>query len=157
MVCSCAMSPNGVWLCVWLQITFCSYVNKTTLFSFLRPLLRENSSFPKMFTEKQTRWPNDKTIFLLNSVIAKDHDLSVVSGSIICLSAEANNWSRLTTDKSRYFAHHCRIIVNLFTESSNGGEKWIMYKLDKAAKSNIDWLGNTRDIIMHCTEWHSNF
>ena len=137
------MSPNGVWLCVWLQITFCSYVNKTTLFSFLRPLLRENGSFPKMFIEKQTRWPNDKTILLLNSVITKDHDLSVVSGSIICLSAE-----KVTTEKSRYkiyFAHHRRIIDNLFTESSNGGEKWIMYKLDKATKSNIDWLGNTRD------------
>ena len=52
----------------------------------------------------------------------------------------------LTTDKSRYFAHPCRIIVNSLTESSNGDEKWIMYKLDKAAKSNIDWLGNTRDI-----------
>ena len=32
MVCSCAMSPN----CVWLQITFCFCVNETTLFSFLQ-------------------------------------------------------------------------------------------------------------------------
>ena len=30
-------------------------IYKTTLFSFLRPLLRENGSFPKMFIEKQTR------------------------------------------------------------------------------------------------------
>ena len=145
MVCSCTMSFN----CFWLQILFCSCVNETTLFSFLRLLLHENGRllcFLKIFLKKQTQWSNDKTILLLNSVIAKDHDLSVVSGSIICLSAEANNWSRLTTDKSRYFAHHRRIIVNLFIESSNGGEKWIMYKLDKAAKSNIDWLGNTRDI-----------
>ena len=32
MVCSCAMSPN----CVWLQITFCFCINETTLFSFLQ-------------------------------------------------------------------------------------------------------------------------
>ena len=48
MVCSCAMSSNYAWL-VWLQIIFCSCENETTLFSFLRSLLRENGSFPNIF------------------------------------------------------------------------------------------------------------
>ena len=45
MVCSCAMSSN----CVWLQTIFC----------FLRSLLRENGSFPKIFIKKAnsvTEW-----------------------------------------------------------------------------------------------------
>ena len=61
MVCSWAMSFN----CFWLQILFCSCVNETTLFPFLRSLLRENGGslrFPKVFLKKQTRWSNDKTI-----------------------------------------------------------------------------------------------
>ena len=41
------MSSN----CVWLQIIFC----------FLRSLLRENGSFPKIFIKKQTRWLNDNS------------------------------------------------------------------------------------------------
>ena len=61
MVCSCAMLSN----CVWLQIIFCSCVNDTALFSFLRSLLRENGRshrFQKIFLKKQTRRSNDKTI-----------------------------------------------------------------------------------------------
>ena len=65
MVCSCAVSSNFVWL----QIIFCSCVTETTLFSFLRSLLRENDRslhFPKIFLKKnQTRWSNDKTIIEL--------------------------------------------------------------------------------------------
>ena len=53
MVFSCATSSNCVWL-VWLQKIFCSCVNKTTLFSFSRLLLRENGSFPKIFIERRT-------------------------------------------------------------------------------------------------------
>ena len=60
MVCSCAMSSN----CAWLQIIFCPCVNETTLFSFLRSLLRENGSFPKIFIKKQTPWLNYKTIMI---------------------------------------------------------------------------------------------
>ena len=48
MVCSCAMSPN----CVWLQIIFCSCISETMLFSFLRSLLHGNDSFPKIFIKK---------------------------------------------------------------------------------------------------------
>ena len=96
MVCSCAISSY----CVnWLQITFCSCLNETVLFSFLRSLLRENGRslrFPKIFIKKQTRWSNGKTH--LNSVIAKYHDLSVSHRSIICLS------HLLATDKSGYFS-----------------------------------------------------
>ena len=50
---------------------------------------------------------------LLNSVIAKYRDLSVSRGSIICLSLRL--WQiidLLATDKSRYFAQPCPIIVN---------------------------------------------
>ena len=63
MVCSCAMSSNYAWL-VWLQIIFCSCENETTLFSFLRSLLRENGSFPNIFiviyqkTNSVTLWYN---------------------------------------------------------------------------------------------------
>ena len=50
---------------------------------------------------------------LLNSVIAKYRDLSVSRGSTICLSLRL--WQiidLLATDKSRYFAQPCPIIVN---------------------------------------------
>jgi len=62
MFSSCAMSSNFVWL----QIIFCSCVNDTTLFSFLRSLLRENGRslrFLKIFLKKQTRWSNDNSIY----------------------------------------------------------------------------------------------
>ena len=65
MVCSCAISSY----CVnWLQITFCSCVNETVLFSFLQSLLRENGRslrLPKIFIKKQTRWSNGKKTFEL--------------------------------------------------------------------------------------------
>ena len=74
------------------QIIFCSMQNKTTLLSFLWSLLRENGRslhFPNIFIKKQTWWSNDKTIILLlNSVIAKYHDLSVSRRSIIYLSLQ---------------------------------------------------------------------
>ena len=62
MVRSCVMSSN----CVWLQITFCSCINKTTLFSFLQSLQNGRSlRFPRVFINKQTRWSNDKAIIEL--------------------------------------------------------------------------------------------
>ena len=65
MVCSCAISSY----CVnWLQITFCSCVNETVHFSFLRSLLRENGRslrFPKIFIKKQSQWSNGKKTFEL--------------------------------------------------------------------------------------------
>ena len=64
MVCSCTKSFN----CFWLQIPFCSCINETTLFSFLRSLLPENGRslrFPKIFVKKLTLWSNDKTIIEL--------------------------------------------------------------------------------------------
>ena len=64
MVSSCAMSFNFVWL----QTIFFSLVNETTLFPFLRSLLRENDrslrflkiflKFPKIILEKQTNKPS---------------------------------------------------------------------------------------------------
>ena len=84
MVCSCAMPSN----CVWLQIIFCTCVKETVLFSFLRSLLRENGRslrFPRIFIKKN-KLGDRKIKQLLNSVIAKYHDLSVSRRSIICLS-----------------------------------------------------------------------
>ena len=50
---------------------------------------------------------------LLNSVIAKYHDLSVSRRSIICLSLRLREIiDLLATDKSRYFAQPRSIIVN---------------------------------------------
>ena len=53
--------------CVLLQIMFCSYVNETTLFSFLpisTPVSENGRSlrFPNIFIKKQTWWSNDKTV-----------------------------------------------------------------------------------------------
>ena len=105
MVCSCAMPSN----CVWLQIIFCSCVKETLLFAFLRSLLPENGRllrFPKIFIKKtnlEIEW---------YSVIAKYRDLSVSRTSIICLSFWL--WQiidLLATEKSRYFAQPCAIIV----------------------------------------------
>ena len=57
---------------------------------------------------------------LLISVIAKYRDLSVSRRSIICLSL----WLQqiidlLASDKSRYFAQPCPIIVNYFLSLKN--------------------------------------
>ena len=50
---------------------------------------------------------------LFNSVIAKYRDLSVSCRSIICLSLRLQQIiDLLATDKSRYFAQPCSIIVN---------------------------------------------
>ena len=92
MVCSCAMSFN----CFWLQILFCSSVNETALFSFLRSLLRGNGRslrFPKIFLKKQTRWSNYKTVIELGY---RKISWFVSVSQINYLpkpKAEANNWS----------------------------------------------------------------
>ena len=111
MVCSCAMSSNFVSL----RIIFCYCVNETTLFFFLRWLLRENGrsiSFPKIFNKKNKlgdlmikQW--------LNSVVAKYRDLSVSRRSVICLSLRLRPIiDLLATNKSRYFAQPRPLIVN---------------------------------------------
>ena len=100
--------------CVWLQMIFCTCVNETVLFSFLRSLLRENGSslrFQNIFIKKKL---GDRMIKqLLNSVSAKYRDLSVSLRSIICLSLRLRQIIDLfATDKSRYFAQPRPIIVN---------------------------------------------
>ena len=57
--------PTVFGFSVWLQIIFCSCVNETTLFSFLRTLMLENGSFPKIFIKKQTRQLDEKAIIEL--------------------------------------------------------------------------------------------
>ena len=66
------------------------------------------------FSLKKQPWRlNDKTI--LNSVIKKYRDLSVSCRSIICFSLRLRQIiDLLATDKSRYFAQPCPIIVNYF-------------------------------------------
>ena len=98
---------------VWMQIIFSSCVKETTLFSFLRSLLRENGtslSFLRIFIKKQTWWSNDKTIIII--IIAKYRD-----------SASANNWSA-RTDKSRYPAQPRPIFVNCWQYCSLSGPFW---------------------------------
>ena len=51
---------------------------ESTLFFFLRSLLRENGSLPKIFIKKQARWLNDKSIIrnsqsLLHSTLLMDN------------------------------------------------------------------------------------
>ena len=74
MVCTCAMLSN----CVWLQIIFCSCVNETTFFAFLRSLLRENGRsrrFPKIFLKKTNTviewWNNYPEVMCLFPVVKK--------------------------------------------------------------------------------------
>ena len=100
MVCPCTMPSN----CIWLQIIFCTCIKEIVLFSFLRSLLRENGRslcFLRIFIKKNKL--GDRMIKqLLNSVIAKYHDLSVSRRSIIDQPlASANNWS----------AHHRQITI----------------------------------------------
>ena len=117
MVCSCAMSFN----CFWLQILFCSCVNETTLFSFLRSLLRENGRslrFPKIFLKKQTRWSNYKTIIELG-YRKTDRGLSVSRRSITCLSLRLRQIIDLiSSDKSRYFAQRRPILANYYVQKA---------------------------------------
>ena len=67
------MSSN----CVWLQIIFC----------FLRSLLRDNGSFPKIFIKKQTRWLNDNSYWIrLSQNILICHCLAdeLFASAILC-------------------------------------------------------------------------
>ena len=114
MVCSCAMLFN----CFWLQILFCSCINETTLFSFLRSLLYENGRslrFLKIFLKKQTRWSNDNTIIELSyrkiSWFVGVSQINYLPQPFV----SANNL--LATDKSRYFAQPRPIIANYYSTS----------------------------------------
>ena len=127
MVRSCTMASN----CVKLQIIFCSCVNETTLFSFLRSFLREKrqiASFPEDIHYTQTCWSNDKTVFKLGyRKISWFVSVPQIS-NIACLSLRL--WQiidLLTTDKSRYFAQPRPIIVNYLP--SPPPEKKIAYPL----------------------------
>ena len=99
MVCSYSMLSN----CVWPQM-ICSRVK-------IADRLADLSEF-----KKQTQWSNDKTMLLLNLVIAKYYDLSVSHRSTFCLSLQL--WQiidLLTTDKSQYHPQPHPIIVNYYS------------------------------------------
>ena len=93
MVCSCTMSSD----CVWLQVTFCSCVNETTLFSFLQLLLHENGRslhFMKIFVKIQ----------LGDQMVVNDYWTWLSQSIVIDL---------LATDKSWYSTQSCPIILLL--------------------------------------------
>ena len=81
---------NFVQLClaaVWLQIIFCSLRKQNLSSPYCdRSCVKNGRSLrsPKIFTEKQTLWSNDKTIIGWGRAIYRD--LSVTSRSIICRS-----------------------------------------------------------------------
>ena len=109
---ACKLWCAHAFNCFWLQILFCSCVNETTLFSFLRLLLHENGRllrFPKIFLKKQTRWSNDKTIIELGyckiSLFVSVSQINYLPQP----SASANNWS----------ARHWQIMIFCSTSSNN--------------------------------------
>ena len=109
IICSCTMSLN----CVRLQIIFCSCVNeiKPRFFPF------SDRSCVKMKASRRYSWKSklgDRMIkHLLNSVIAKYHDLPVSRSSIICLIVRSRQITDLlATVKSRYLAQPLPIIVS---------------------------------------------
>ena len=59
MACPCSMLYN----CVWLQKIFCSCVNANHIFSPSCDCFYIKMAKWQMFIRKQTRWPNDKTIY----------------------------------------------------------------------------------------------
>ena len=116
--------PKGTWALgtrLLLQITFNSCVIGTT-FS------RENGRSLPWAARKWLKYENklsDRMMkLLLNSVIAKYHDLSVSRRSIICLGLRLRqiiDLFELTTDNSRYFAQPRPIIVNYSCHSWEPG------------------------------------
>ena len=81
---------------------------------------------------------------LLNSVIAKYRDLSVSRGSTICLSLRL--WQiidLLATDKSRYFAQPCPIIVNYLLI-------WTVETLFNVVRSKNACVGSAFQFIVYC-------
>ena len=105
---SCEMPSN----CVWLQIIFCTCVNETVLFSFLRSLLRKKGRllrFPRILIKKQTRWSNDKSIIELGFRKVSWFVSVSVNNYLPQPSALANNWS----------ARHGQITIFCSTSSNN--------------------------------------
>ena len=120
MVCSCAMSSNFVWL--QIPVIFCSCVNETTLFSFLRLLLCESDRalhFPmKIFIRKKSKLGDRMIKQLLNSSIARYRDLSVSRRSITGLSLRLHNWRRpfyLVEINIVYWGAPSRVSKNIWT------------------------------------------
>ena len=98
MVCSCAMSSN----CVWLQTIFC----------FLRSLLRENGSFPKIFIKKQTRWLNDNSYWIrLSQNMVICHCLAdqlFASADLVLATDKSQDFDQPRPIFVHYFGNFCR-------------------------------------------------
>ena len=102
----CAMLPN----CVWLQIEFCSWVNKTMRD---RSCMKKGRSlhFPKILIKKKTWRLNDKTIIELGYRKISWFASALHINYLPQPSAAASNWSA-RPDKSQYFAQARPLIVN---------------------------------------------
>ena len=106
--------------CVWLQIIFCSCVKESVLFpSSDRSCVKMADLFASKgdSLKKQTRWSNDKTIIELGS-----RKISwFVSVSQINYLPQPS--ALLASEKSRYFAQPCPIIIkwsSLLEDKNNG-------------------------------------
>ena len=122
MVCLCAISSSN---CVWLQIIFCSCVNETTLFSFLRSLLSKNGRwlpFYEFIHWKETRIRMIKQCWTrLSQNIVIFHCLA---GQLLRETIDV-----LATDKSRYFAQPRRKIVSYHEVAQETGSKFVAEKV----------------------------
>ena len=90
--------------CVLLQIISCSCVNETTLFSFLGIALAWKWQIALQIIKKQTRWSNDKTIFIIDP----GYHLKYCDFFLLLF---ASAFDLLATDKSWYFAKPHPVIV----------------------------------------------
>ena len=73
---------NVVQMCLAAKKNF-SCVSETTLFSFLRSLLRENGSFPKVFIKKQTQMEEQAT--------EVDQEVITTNNNLLCHLVGYNN------------------------------------------------------------------
>ena len=131
--------------CFWLQILFCSCVDETTLFSFLRSLcVKMADRFASQRYSLKNKLGDRMIKQLLNSVIAKYCQLR----QIIDLR---------DTDKSRYFAQPrptilliiclcCQYQLSLSTYSINVKEKVVMAVVQSLEQS----LDLSKCSSMHC-------
>ena len=108
MVCSCAMSSTFVWL--QIPVIFCSWVNETTLFSFLRLLLCESDRAlhfaMKIFIKKKNKLGDRMIKQLLNSSVARYRDLSVSRRSMALMRdcVRRVNFTTKPRLKAKFFA-----------------------------------------------------
>ena len=120
MVCSCAMSSD----CVYLQITFCSCVNETTRFSFLRSVLHENGRslhFSQIFVKIQL---GDRMV--VNDYLSPPQRPLCIVGRLLCCG-EAGEKEKESARGTRFlFLSIIDILMGIPSGSLCGGERTII-------------------------------